>query len=529
MSLPLVEDPENTSRSESSTVAKISDFLSRVSRLVLGGGHESLQKQKQKGKLTARERVAGLLDAESFLETDLFIEHAGKDFGLAGKELAGDGVITGYGRINNRPVALFAQDFTVAGGSLGRAHAGKIVKVMDGARDMLVPLIGINDSGGARIQEGVSALCGYGEIFYRNTLLSGVIPQISVIMGPCAGGAVYSPALTDFVFVVEKISNMFITGPQVIKTVLGEEISMEDLGGARTHAHVTGNAHFITASELEAFQKIKALLSYLPSSSRETPPIVSAEPPVVPLELHGVIPTDRRKAYCVRQIIRGLVDRSQFLEVQENWATNIVVGFARLDGHSVGIIANQPRCLAGVLDVDASDKAARFIRFCDAFNIPLLTLVDTPGYLPGVDQEHAGVIRHGAKLLYAYSEATVPKLTVIMRKAYGGAYIAMCSRHLGADFVIAWPTAEIAVMGPEGAANIIFRREIETARDPEAMRQKKIKEYEEKFANPYVAASQGFVDVILEPHKTRDVLIKALSLTKTRVRTIAKRHGNMPV
>ncbi len=529
MSLPSVEEPESPSQSGPSTMAKITDFLSRVSRLVLGGGHESLRKQKEKGKLTARERVAGLLDPESFLETDLFIEQAGKDFGLAGKELAGDGVITGYGRINNRPVALFAQDFTVAGGSLGRAHAGKIVKVMDGARDMLVPLIGINDSGGARIQEGVSALSGYGDIFYRNTLLSGVVPQISVIMGPCAGGAVYSPALTDFVFVVDKISNMFITGPQVIKTVLGEEISMEDLGGARTHAYVTGNAHFITTSEPEAFQQIRELLSYLPSSSREMPPFVEPEPPVVPLELHDVIPVERRKAYCVRRIIRGLVDGSRFLEVQENWARNIVVGFARLDGRSVGVIANQPGCLAGVLDVDASDKAARFIRFCDAFNIPLLTLVDTPGYLPGVDQEHAGVIRHGAKLLYSYSEATVPKLTVIMRKAYGGAYIAMCSRHLGADFVVAWPTAEIAVMGPEGAANIIFRREIETARDPEAMRQKKIKEYEEKFANPYVAAAQGFVDVILEPHKTRDVLIKALSLTKTRVCTIAKRHGNMPV
>jgi methylmalonyl-CoA decarboxylase subunit alpha len=510
-------------------MSKLAEFVSRVSRLVLGGGKESLQKQKEKGKLTARERITVLLDPDSFLETDLFVEHAGKDFGLDGKELAGDGVITGYGKIKDRPVALFAQDFTVAGGSLGKAHAGKIVKVMEGARDMLIPLIGINDSGGARIQEGVGALAGYGDIFYRNTLLSGVVPQISVIMGPCAGGAVYSPALTDFVFVVDRISNMFITGPQVIKTVLGEEISMEDLGGARTQAYVTGNAHFITSSEPEAFGRIRDLLSFLPANSREVPPVLESQLPSAPLQLSEVIPADRRRSYCVRDIVSGLVDYSFFLEVQEHWARNIVVGFARLNGRSIGIIANQPRCLAGVLDVDASDKAARFIRFCDAFNIPLLTLVDTPGYLPGVDQEHAGVIRHGAKVLYAYSEATVPKLTVIMRKAYGGAYIAMCSRHLGADFVAAWPTAEIAVMGPEGAANIIFRREIETAKDPEAMRQRKIREYEEKFANPYVAAAQGYVDVILEPHKTRDALIRALSLTRTKERRISKRHGNIPL
>ena len=531
MTAPSAGEPgveESSKASGPSTVAKIADFLSRVSRLVLGGGQESLQKQREKGKLTARERIGVLLDPDTFLETDLFVEHAGKDFGLAGKELAGDGVVTGYGHINGRPVALFAQDFTVAGGSLGRAHASKIVKVMEAARDMAIPLIGINDSGGARIQEGVGALAGYGDIFYRNTLLSGVVPQISVIMGPCAGGAVYSPALTDFVFVVNKISNMFITGPQVIKTVLGEEVSMEELGGAKTQAYVTGNAHFMTNSEPEAFAKIRDLLSYLPANSREAPPIVAPDPPTQPIDAR-VIPVERRRAYCVKDVIKGLVDGSRFLEVQENWAGNIVVGFARLNGRSIGVIANQPRRLAGVLDVDASDKAARFIRFCDAFNLPLLTLVDTPGYLPGVDQEHAGVIRHGAKLLYAYSEATAPKLTVIMRKAYGGAYIAMCSRHLGADFVVAWPTAEIAVMGPEGAANIIFRREIETAKDPEAMRQRKIKEYEEKFANPYVAASQGYVDVILEPDKTREALIRALSLTKSKERAVLKRHGNMPV
>jgi acetyl-CoA carboxylase carboxyltransferase component len=532
MTAPSAGEPgakDSAPRSATSTMVKIADFLSRVSRLVLGGGYESLQKQKEKGKLTARERIGVLLDPETFLETDLFVEHAGRDFGLAGKQLAGDGVITGYGRIDNRPVALFAQDFTVAGGSLGKAHAGKIVKVMEAARDMAIPLIGINDSGGARIQEGVNSLAGYGDIFFRNTLLSGVVPQISVIMGPCAGGAVYSPALTDFVFVVDKISNMFITGPQVIKTVLGEEISMEDLGGAHTQAYVTGNAHFMTNSEPEAFAKIRDLLSYLPSSSLEAPPAAVPEPPAQPLPSQDVIPVERRKAYCVKEMVKGIVDGSRFLEVQENWARNIVIGFARLAGRTVGIVANQPRCLAGVLDVDASDKAARFIRFCDAFNVPLLTLVDTPGYLPGVDQEHAGVIRHGAKVLYAYSEATVPKLTIIMRKAYGGAYIAMCSRHLGADFVVAWPTAEIAVMGPEGAANIIFRREIDTAKDPEAMRQKKIKEYEEKFANPYVAASQGYVDVILEPHNTREALIRALSLAKSKERAISRRHGNMPV
>lgn len=523
-----VAAPEASKSTQSSTMAKIADFVTRVSRLVLGGGAESLRKQREKGKLTARERIEVLLEADSFLETDLFVEHAGKDFGLAGKELAGDGVVTGYGRIADRKVALFAQDFTVAGGSLGRAHADKIVKIMDGARDMLVPLIGINDSGGARIQEGVCSLAGYGDIFYRNTLLSGVVPQISLIMGPCAGGAVYSPALTDFVVVVDQISNMFITGPQVIKTVLGEDVSMEDLGGARTHASITGNAHFIAKTEREAFLIIRDLLSYLPSHCQEAPPPIEAEEPANPIS-SDVMPTDRRKAYCVKDVIKGIVDGSRFLEVHENWARNIVVGFSRLNGRTVGVIANQPRYLAGVLDVDASDKASRFIRFCDAFNIPLLTLVDTPGYLPGVDQEHAGVIRHGAKVLYAYSQATVPKLTVIMRKAYGGAYIAMCSSHLGADFVIAWPTAEIAVMGPEGAANIIFRRDIETAKDPEAMRQRKIREYEEKFANPYVAASHGYVDTILEPDKTRAALVRALDLCKTRERLIRKRHGNMPV
>jgi acetyl-CoA carboxylase carboxyltransferase component len=401
---------------------------------------------------------------------------------------------------------------------------------MDAAYDKRMPLIGINDSGGARIQEGVDSLCGYGDIFFRNTRLSGVVPQLSLILGPCAGGAVYSPALTDFVFVVDKISKMFITGPQVIKTVIGEDISAEDLGGAKTHSAITGNAHFYAQSEQEAFEQIRKLLSFLPPSCDEKPPVI--KDPVDPeknLELERVIPDERKEAYCVKRIIRRIVDGSDFLEVQELFAKNIVIGFGRINGRTVGIIANQPRFLAGVLDVNASDKAARFIRFCDAFNIPLLTLVDTLGYLPGIDQEHSGVIRHGAKLLYAYSEATVPKFTIVMRKAYGGAYVAMCSKHLGADFVIAWPTAEIAVMGPEGAANIIFKKEISESDDPEATRKEMVKKYEEKFANPYVAASRGYVDQIIDPSKTRQHLIAALKLSENRNSGSAKfRHRNMP-
>ncbi|NLD36455.1 MAG: methylmalonyl-CoA carboxyltransferase [Desulfatiglans sp.] len=511
--------------------AKINEFLSRASRLVKGGGEASAQKQIKSGKLNARERIDRILDKNTFFETDLFVEHTAKDFGMESQKLAGDGVITGFGKVGARAVALFAQDFTVAGGSLGKAHAGKIVKIMDSAGDMGIPLIGINDSGGARIQEGVDSLCGYGDIFYRNTQLSGVVPQISLILGPCAGGAVYSPALTDFVFVVDKISNMFITGPQVIKSVIGEEIDAERLGGAVTHAALTGNAHFYAKTELEAFEQIRALLSFLPSNSTEMPPNQDEyKSPVKPLEEQDVLPNDRKKSYDVKDIIKGVVDSSYFFEVQEHFARNIVVGFGRICGRPVGIIANQPRVLAGVLDVNASDKASRFIRFCDAFNIPLLTFVDTPGYLPGIDQEHSGIIRHGAKLLYAYSEATVPKFTVVMRKAYGGAYIAMCSRHLGANTVIAWPTAEIAVMGPEGAANIIFKREIANSHDPEKTRLEKVKEYEEKFANPYVAASRGYVDMIIEPHNTRDALIRALELAKTRrVAKYNKRHGNLPL
>lgn len=510
-----------------SIMKSVNDFLAILANKLKGGGEKAIEKQKEKGKHTARERVEDLLlDRGSFLEIDLFVEHSVKDFGMDRKELAGDGVITGFGKVDDKPVAVFAQDFTVAGGSLGRAHSKKIVKVMDGSAEAGIPLIGINDSGGARIQEGVESLCGYGEIFFRNTRLSGVVPQISVILGPCAGGAVYSPALTDFVFVVDKISHMFITGPQVIKTVLGEEVSQEELGGAMTHAAITGNAHFYARSEPEAFETLKKLLSFLPPNSSRNPPVSKPIPPDSPLG-DDVIPDNRRRAYCVKEIIRGIVDGSDFLEVHEHYARNIVVGFARLSGRSIGIVANQPRVLAGVLDVNASDKAARFIRFCDSFNIPLLTMVDTPGYLPGVDQEHAGVIRHGAKILYAYSEATVPKLTLIMRKAYGGAYIAMCSRHLGADFVASWPCGEIAVMGPEGAANIIFRKEIEAAEDQEACRQEKVREYEEKFANPYVAAKKGYIDTIIRSSETRDTLIKALSVVK-QSRT-GRSHGNMPL
>ena len=455
----------------------------------MGGGEKAIEKQIAMGKMTARERITSLLDKGSFQEYDLFVEHEGRDFGMDHKVLHGDGVITGTGTIFGQPVCIYAQDFTVAGGSLGLMHARKITKIMDHALKMKIPIIGINDSGGARIQEGVGALAGYGEIFYRNTIASGVIPQISVILGPCAGGAVYSPALTDFVFVVDNISKMFITGPNVIKTVLGEEISMEDLGGARVHAETTGNAHFFANSEKECFEQIKKLISLIPTNNTEKADQKASKSPLSKWKIEKIVPSEAYLPYDVRDVIRCISDDSEFFEVHELWAANIVVGFSRIDGETVGFVANQPLVLAGVLDCDSSDKAARFIRFCDAFNIPIITLEDMPGYLPGVDQEHAGVIRHGAKVLYAYSEATVPKITVILRKAYGGGYIAMNSRHLGADFMFAWPGAEIAVMGPEGAANIIFRKEIMDAEDQNAMRQEKVREYIEKFANPYVAAA----------------------------------------
>ncbi len=508
---------------------KSTDLKKRMRDALRGGGDEAIQKQKATGKLTARERILALLDPKSFHEYDLFVEHAGKDFDMDKKYLPGDGVITGTGVLSGHPVCIFAQDFTVAGGSLGYMHAKKITKIMDHAMKLKVPLIGINDSGGARIQEGVNSLAGYGEIFYRNTQASGVIPQISVILGPCAGGAVYSPALTDFVFVVDKISKMFITGPEVIKATIGEEISMEDLGGARVHAETTGNAHFFAESEQECFDQIKQLITFIPWNNEKKADAFPKRPPKSRnFKIDQIIPSDPKQPYDVRNVIKAVADDSEFLEIQELWARNIVIGFARVDGQTVGCVANQPLYLAGVLDVDSSDKAARFIRYCDAFNIPLVTFVDLPGYLPGIDQEHAGVIRHGAKLLYAYSEATVPKITLILRKAYGGGYIAMCSHHLKADFVFAWPTAEIAVMGPEGAANIIFRSEIKNSDNPEQTRKLKIKEYKEKFANPYVAAAYGYIDAVIEPTDTRNMLTHALHISMQKQETPPKKKHGIP-
>lgn len=513
-----------------SSTQKSSDLRRRMKDALKGGGTKAIEKQKAIGKLTARERIIAILDPNSFHEYDLFVEHAAKDFGMDKKSLPGDGVVTGTGTIRTKPVCIYAQDFTVAGGSLGWAHAKKITKIMDHAMKLRVPIIGINDSGGARIQEGVNSLAGYGEIFYRNTQASGVIPQISVILGPCAGGAVYSPALTDYVFVVENISKMFITGPEVIKTVLGEEISMEELGGAKVHAEITGNAHFYAKSEEECFGQIKQLISFIPwNNQKKAMTFPASKPKTRKYPIDSIMPTDPKQPYDVRDIIKSLVDDSEFLEVQELFAANIVIGYARLKGETVAFVANQPMVLAGVLDIDSSDKAARFIRYCDAFGIPIVTLVDLPGYFPGVDQEHAGVIRHGAKVLYAYSEATVPKITVVLRKAYGGGYIAMCSHHLRADFVFAWPSAEIAVMGPEGAANIIFRKEILEAENPDEVRKQKVEEYKEKFANPYVAATYGYIDAVIEPTETRNKLIHALdiSISKNEVTPIRK-HGVPP-
>jgi len=507
---------------------KIQELKKKREIVLQGGGEKAIEKQKKTGKLTARERILALLDKDSFHEYDLFVEHEARDFGMATKVLHGDGVVIGTGTIYSEPVCIFAQDFTVAGGSLGLMHARKITKIMDHALKMRVPLIGINDSGGARIQEGVNSLAGYGEIFFRNTLSSGVIPQISVILGPCAGGAVYSPALTDFVFVVDKISKMFITGPEVIKTVLGEEISMEDLGGARVHSEITGNAHFFAESEIECFEQIKKLISLIPRNNSEKQKTWEVKEPKKKYDINNIVPGDSKQPYDVRDIIKAITDSSDFLEIQKLWAANMVIGFGKVGGRTIGFVCNQPLVLAGVLDVDSSDKAARFIRFCDAFNIPIVTLVDLPGYLPGVDQEHAGVIRHGAKVLYAYSEATVPKITVILRKAYGGGYIAMNSRHLRADFVFAWPGAEIAVMGPEGAANIIFRKEILEAEDPEKMRRLKIKEYKEKFANPYVAAAKGYIDTVIEPKETRKFILHAIDISGNKYSSMPKKKHGIP-
>jgi acetyl-CoA carboxylase carboxyltransferase component len=459
-----------------STEQKIREMQNKKRSLQQGGGVSRIEKQHKSGKLTARERIEKLVDPGSFAEVDSFVTHRCTEFGMEKENAPADGVIIGYATINNRPVYLYSQDFTVRGGSLGEMHAKKITKIMDMAMKMGCPILCINDSGGARIQEGIDSLSGYGEIFFRNTMASGVIPQISVILGPCAGGAVYSPALTDFIFMVDHISKMFITGPQVVQAATGEQVTEEDLGGAQTHNQVSGVAHFKYSTEEECFTGIRSLLSYLPQNNLEDTLIYNSNDDLNRLapELNSIIPDNPNKSYDVKEVIRHIVDNGEFLEVQSLFAQNIVVGFARLNGRSIGLIANQPKVKAGALDIDASDKAARFIRFCNCFNVPIVTLTDVPAFLPGIDQEYNGIIRHGAKLLYAYSEATVPKVNVILRKAYGGAYIAMSSKHLGTDLVYAWPTAEIAVMGPEGAANIIFRKEIEKAEDPVAKRQEKI-------------------------------------------------------
>lgn len=508
-------------------------LLEKKTAIENGGGAKAIDAQHAKGKMTARERLDYLFDNGTFHEIDMFVQHRCNNFGMDKKSVPGEGVVTGYGKVDGRTVYVYSQDFTVIGGSLGEMHAKKITNVMDLAFKMGCPCIGINDSGGARIQEGVDALSGFGNIFFRNVKSSGVIPQITAIMGPCAGGAVYSPALTDFIFMTEKTSNMFITGPQVIKAVTGEEISAENLGGAEVHMQKSGVCHFSYPTEKETLDAIKRLLTFLPSSNREAAPEYEAIDGIAPEndpELESIIPLDNKKGYDVRSIIKRLVDGGDFFEVQAAYARNIVVGFARVNGKSVGIIANQAACLAGCLEINASDKASRFIRFCDAFNIQILTLVDVPGFLPGVAQETGGIIRHGAKLLYAYSEATVPKVTLILRKAYGGAYIGMSSKELGADIVYSWPNAEIAVMGPDGAANIIFKKDIEAAENPTAKRAEKIEEYKKAFANPYQAASRGYVDEIIDPAVSRRKIIEAFDmLASKKEELVDRKHGIMPV
>lgn len=498
----------------------------------LGGGEQRIQVQHQHGRLTARERIELLLDRGSFREVDAFVVHRTHDFGLENQKIPGDSVTTGWGTMDGRLVYVFSQDFTVFGGSLGEVHAEKICKIMDMALKNGAPLIGLNDSGGARIQEGVVSLGGYADIFLRNTLASGVIPQISVIMGPCAGGAVYSPALTDFIFMVRNSSYMFVTGPDVVKAVTHEQVSFEELGGAEVHAEVSGVCHVACDSEDEALYRVRKLLSYLPQNNMEDSPVVqnSDDPLRMDESLDELIPDDPSKPYDMKEVIRKVVDEQQFFEIHALYAQNIVVGFARLGGHSVGIIANQPAVLAGVLDINASEKAARFIRFCDAFNVPLVSFVDVPGFLPGTVQEHGGIIRAGAKLLYAYCEATAPKLTVITRKAYGGAYDVMSSKHIRGDVNLAWPMAEIAVMGPEGAVNIIFRKELAQAEDVNQRREELVREYRQKFANPYIAASRGFIDDVIEPRETRPRLINALEmLANKRDFNPAKKHGCIPL
>ncbi|MCK5645406.1 MAG: acyl-CoA carboxylase subunit beta [Anaerolineales bacterium] len=497
-----------------------------------GGGPERVETQHAKGKLTARERLDLLLDKGSFRETDMFVTHRTHDFDLDQRKYLSDSVVTGWGTVEGRLVYVFSQDFTVFGGSLGEVHAEKICKVMDMALKNGAPIIGLNDSGGARIQEGVVSLGAYADIFLRNTLASGVIPQISAVMGPCAGGAVYSPALTDLIFMVRNSSYMFVTGPDVVRAVTHEEVSFEDLGGADVHASTSGICHYVADNESDCLFMIRLLLSYLPQNNLEDPPFIPTTDDRLRTEdaLDSIIPDDPSKPYEMRDVIRLIVDNEEFFEIHESFAPNIVVGFARLGGHSIGIVANQPAILAGVLDINSSDKAARFVRFCDAFNVPLVTFVDVPGFLPGTSQEHGGIIRHGAKLLYAYCEATVPKITIITRKAYGGAYDVMSSKHIRGDLNLAWPTAELAVMGPEGAVNIIFRKELAEAKDPEKRRAELVSEYREKFAHPYIAASRGYLDDVIEPRLTRPTLINALEmLSNKRDSNPGKKHGNLPL
>jgi methylmalonyl-CoA decarboxylase subunit alpha len=497
-----------------------------------GGGTAKTKKQHDLGKLTARERIDQLLDKGSFREIDQLIQHRCTFFGMENVDAPGDGVVTGCGKINGRNVFLFSQDFTVLGGTLGEAHAQKIVKVMDLAAKTGSPIIGINDSGGGRIQEGVDSQNGYASVFYRNAIYSGVIPQISVILGPCAGGAVYSPAITDFIFITEGIGYMFLTGPKVIKAVTGEDINIHDLGGASVHCGTSGVAHFYTKSEGECFDSIRKLLGFLPSNNLKKPPIGQCEdPPDRKNEkLLEIVPSDLTKPYDIIEVISEIVDNCDLFEVHKRWAKNMVVGFARINGNAIGIVANQPRILAGAIDIDASDKAARFIRFCDAFNIPLLTLVDTPAFLPGKNQEFGGIIRHGAKIIFAYAEATVPKITIILRKAYGGGYISMCHHELKADRVFAWPTAEIAMMGAEGAAEVIFRREIDKANDRAQKSQEKIAEFKRRFGNPYVGASRGYVDEVIDPRETRNAVAHALDFLLDKYESRPqKKHGNIPL
>jgi acetyl-CoA carboxylase carboxyltransferase component len=511
---------------------RLDDLRRRLERVAAMGGEERIRRQHDAGKLTARERLDLLLDATSFVELDRFVTHRGQEFGLDQAEAPADGVVTGHGTINGRPVAVFSQDFTVLGGSLGEGHAQKIVKLMDLAMSTGMPVLGLNDSGGARIQEGVAALGGYAEIFLRNTLASGVVPQISVIMGPCAGGAVYSPAITDFVIMVRGTSYMYVTGPQVVRAVTREEVSHEELGGAEVHAAKSGVAHFVAEDDEDALALVRRLLAYLPQNNLEDPPRAEAtdDPARMDDALNTLVPEEPTRPYDMHEVIRRVVDHGDFLEVHREFAPNLLVGFARLNGRSVGVVAQQPQVLAGALDIDAAVKGARFIRFCDAFNVPLVTFVDVPGFMPGTAQEAGGIIRHGAKLLYAYCEATVPKLSVITRKAYGGAYDVMSSKHIRGDLNLAWPTAEIAVMGPEGAIDIIFRKELGEAENAEERRRELVEAYRAQFANPYIAASRGYIDDVIEPRQTRPRLIAALELLQNkRQNTPKKKHGNIPL